>query len=162
MLCTAFPLRAFAGLALISCSLALAGCRRAEGAAPAELAVTIRVDESLLFRPRELRCAPGQTIRLRIINQIAANGPDLPHNFVLLSPGTDIESFANAAIGARAEDGYVPARFKSAVLFTTSLVHPARQTEVVLQAPHEPGNYPYVCSFPGHCLMGMTGRLIVN
>jgi azurin len=36
------------------------------------------------------------------------------------------------------------------VLFATTLVDPGQTLTVQFKAPEEPGEYPYVCTFPGH------------
>ena len=36
------------------------------------------------------------------------------------------------------------------VLFSTKLVEPGETVTVQFKAPAEPGQYPYVCTFPAH------------
>jgi azurin len=43
---------------------------------------------------------------------------------------------------------YVPAIPE--VLFATTLVDPGQTLTVQFKVPDEPGDYPYVCTFPGH------------
>ena len=157
--------RPWLALVAAGCASALpivVGCHRAEGAAPAVLALTIRVDDTLAFHPNRIECRPGQVIRLRLANAIPAGGPELPHNLVLFQPGTDVEAFGQAAVAAEPQHGYIPDGYTTAVLFASELVQPSRQVEITLRAPERSGVYPFACSFPGHCLMGMTGQLVVN
>jgi azurin len=36
------------------------------------------------------------------------------------------------------------------VLFHTRLVNPQETVKLQFTAPQQPGDYPYVCTFPGH------------
>ncbi|WP_420845224.1 plastocyanin/azurin family copper-binding protein [Maribacter litopenaei] len=38
----------------------------------------------------------------------------------------------------------------SEVLFATALVNPDQTVTLRFKAPSEPGEYPYICTFPGH------------
>jgi uncharacterized protein len=47
-----------------------------------------------------------------------------------------------------ADKNYVPAL--SEVLFASPLVTPDNTFKLIFKAPETAGNYPYVCTFPGH------------
>ena len=152
-----------AGLAAILAVLPAPGCSRPPRAsAPEPGAYELRVDEHFVFSPSRLACSPGQPLRLRIHNAIPPDGPDLFHNLVFLRPGSDVEAFAKAGVDARAEQNYVPAAFLDQVVSASALVHPGKTVELVLIAPSTPGDYPFLCSFPGHCMLGMRGVLAVR
>ncbi len=91
--------------------------------------------------------------------------PLMPHNLVFVKPGQGqtigLASNALLAKGSAgaAEKHYVPE--SEDVLFHTSvLVHNRRQS-LYVHAPTEPGDYPYLCTFPGHWGV-MQGILRVN
>jgi azurin len=46
------------------------------------------------------------------------------------------------------EKNYVPSLPE--VLFSTSLVNPGQTYKLTFKAPAAIGDYPYVCTFPGH------------
>ncbi|MGI8601407.1 MAG: plastocyanin/azurin family copper-binding protein [Verrucomicrobiales bacterium] len=82
-------------------------------------------------------------------------GCPLQHNWILVKPGTD------AAYGKAADDMIIkdPAgALKSLyqpespdVLAKTSKLVGIGQSDIIeFTAPAEPGDYPYVCTFPGH------------
>ena len=155
-----FPL---VGLSIALAALLRPGCARPPRAhAPEPGTHELRVDDRFAFSPDRLACSPGQPLRLRIHNAIPPGGPDLPHNVVLLRIGADVESFAQAGVNARAEHNYIPAAFFDQVITASGLVHPGKTVELVLAAPSTPGDYPLICSFPGHCLLGMRGVLAVR
>ena len=90
------------------------------------------------------------------------NNDLMPHNLVIVKPGT-MEAVGNAAelLGTQPgseEQAFVPPT--DDVLWHTSLVHPGQTTRLTFVAPKEPGNYPYVCTFPGHWRV-MNGTLRV-
>jgi putative heme-binding domain-containing protein len=86
----------------------------------------------------------------------------MPHNLLVVTPGAAEE------IGTAAEklplvpdaEGrlYVPESPK--VLHATRMVEPAQQAKLSFTAPDEPGDYQYVCTFPGHWRR-MLGTLAV-
>jgi putative heme-binding domain-containing protein len=90
------------------------------------------------------------------------NADAMPHNLAILMPGA-LEEIGNAAEKMPAEPDaegrlYVPASPK--VLHATKLVAPGEKTQLAFSAPDEPGDYPYVCTFPGHWRV-MFGTLAV-
>ena len=85
--------------------------------------------------------------------QIIFENPDfMQHNIVVTTPGAmeivgrAADKLATAANGA--EMNYVPDIPQ--VLFHTRLVNPQETVKLEFIAPEKPGDYPYVCTFPGH------------
>jgi len=80
------------------------------------------------------------------------NADDMQHNVVVFKRG-DMAAYEKELIASmndpRAQArGYIPDT--PSVLFSMPLVN-ARQSGVLsFDAPTEPGEYPFVCSFPGH------------
>ncbi|OYV05856.1 MAG: hypothetical protein CFE26_09385 [Verrucomicrobiales bacterium VVV1] len=116
------------------------------------------VPNQIQFAPRELRVKAGTKVRLIFDN------PDLMmHNLVLIARGAEEEVGALADKLAADPNGmaksYIPASPK--VLHATPLVAPNGKAELIFDAPDEPGDYPYICTFPGHWRV-MKGVLIVE
>lgn len=89
------------------------------------------------------------------------NNDDMLHNLVVTTPGT-IDKVAEEALnlGIRGQElNYVPDA--AAVLFHTGLLEPETEESIYFMAPSEPGDYPFVCTFPGHA-MTMRGILKVR
>jgi azurin len=85
--------------------------------------------------------------------QIIVNNPDfMQHNFVLTKPNT-VDKVGEAA-DKLAQDpngakmNYVPKMPE--VLQATPLINPAGKFTLTFKVPDTPGDYPYVCTFPGH------------
>jgi len=96
--------------------------------------------------------------RLRLVFR---NTDDMLHNFVLAAPGKG-ESVGNAALALGVEGAaknYVPDT--DDVLFHTALVLPEASDTIYFTAPTTPGDYDYLCSFPGHATL-MKGILRVE
>ncbi|MBK1833019.1 PVC-type heme-binding CxxCH protein [Roseibacillus ishigakijimensis] len=114
------------------------------------------VVEKLQFDVSELTLEAGKAIKLTLAN------PDfMPHNLVIVKPGT-ADSVANAAIALGA-DGF-KAHFvpeSDDVLYATKLLGNKEIETLEFTAPSEPGDYPFVCTFPGHAQI-MRGILHVK
>jgi len=108
---------------------------------------------------------PGEEIRVVVKTVGKMPKVAMAHNFVLLKTGLaekDVSTFANEAAMA-ARTAYIPAARQTWVLAHTPTAAGAGETtEVTFKVPTAPGDYPYLCSFPGHYLMGMKGTLTVK
>ena len=82
------------------------------------------------------------------------------HNIVFTTPGADQEVGELALkLGLDGEVmGYVPNTSK--VLYNSKLLQPKESETIYLIAPDKPGDYPFVCTYPGH-YMSMKGILRV-
>jgi putative membrane-bound dehydrogenase-like protein len=94
-----------------------------------------------------LTVAPGQLVEI-----VLANPDGMQHNFVLGAQGSLETIGAAADVLARSPDGltqqYVPD--VPQVLFATRLLEPGQTVTFQFKAPTDPGQYPYVCTFPAH------------
>ncbi len=95
--------------------------------------------------------------------EIVFENPDImPHNFVIVLPG------ALEEVGRQADQmqltpdpsalQFVPPGGK--VLRATRLIAPGERLKLSFIAPKEPGNYPFVCTFPSHWRR-MYGTMVV-
>ena len=120
---------------------------------------TIRIGtlvEQMKYDTPKLTVKAGKKIKLTFAN------PDfLPHNIVLVNPGKT-EAVAAAAIAMGAEGfktGFVPP--SSDVIWASKLIDHGKEQVIEFTAPTKPGEYPYVCTFPGHAML-MRGVLTVK
>jgi azurin len=114
------------------------------------------VVEAMRYDVTKLTVPAGKRVRLTFFNPDA-----MPHNWLLVRPGkADAVGEAAVALGARGfELNWVPPG--GDVLAATKLVDHNREEVLEFTAPATPGDYPYVCSFPGHHLL-MRGVLTVR
>ncbi|MEL7500216.1 MAG: c-type cytochrome [Planctomycetota bacterium] len=95
--------------------------------------------------------------------QVVLQNEDLmPHNIVFTQPGKlrDV-ALEGAAIGPKIGSSgkqYVPV--SEDVIAASEMVPAEGQTRMTFKAPAEPGEYPFVCTFPGHW-MRMYGVMVV-
>jgi len=105
------------------------------------------VREAMQFDPKVLTVTAGRPVEI-----IFENPDAMQHNLVVGKPGTlaAIGTAADKLITAKdgAEKQYVPA--VPQVLFATPLVNPDQSYRLKFTAPAQPGEYPFVCTFPGH------------
>lgn len=106
------------------------------------------VVEKMSYDVKELPLKAGKKIRLTL-----ANPDHMPHNLAVVNPGkADEVAMAVAALGARAiEPTFVPQG--PDVLASTKLIDGGKQDTIEFTAPAAPGDYPFVCTFPGHHLL---------
>lgn len=128
-------------------------------AAAAEADVTEYKVSSVLntmtFDVTTLKATAGK--RVRIIFHNSSTDKLLPHNWVLVRPGTEA-AVALAGLSQGPEKGFL-APGKDVLAFTP-LATRGETVEVVFTAP-APGTYPFICTVPGHYMM-MKGILIVT
>lgn len=116
-----------------------------------ELVVTA-AQNAMRFETTRIEAPEGATVRLVMDNETSTS-PAMLHNVVVLATGADIEAIGRAAVGT---DGYVPD--DPDVLVATPLARPRGKTAVVFTMPPA-GEYPYVCTYPGHYVL-MRGVLV--
>ena len=73
----------------------------------------------------------------------------------------DTTAFAAAAATEGAND-YIPEKQKEKIVAFIKLLGPNETAEVTFTAPTTPGEYPFLCTFPAHCAIGMKGVLVVK
>jgi putative membrane-bound dehydrogenase-like protein len=111
---------------------------------------TIRIKaevNQLEFDVTEFSVEAGQEV------EIIFENPDfMQHNLLIVEPGA-LQKVGEAADDmARevdaAENDYIPD--VEEVLFATRLINPNETVTLSFTAPEKTGDYPYVCTFPGH------------
>jgi azurin len=115
------------------------------------------VANTMAFDKTKLSVPAGAEVHLTMKNN--ATMATLPHNWVLVKPGTEA-SVAASGLKLGEPAGYFDVRDKNALVHTP-MAKPGETTEVTFTAPAEPGDYPYICTFPGHYMM-MKGVLTVT
>ncbi|MEP6811238.1 MAG: plastocyanin/azurin family copper-binding protein, partial [Chthoniobacterales bacterium] len=83
------------------------------------------------------------------------------HNFVLLDKNTDATKFLDAGRDNPSGE-YMAAAQSFHVLAKTKLTGPGESDTVTFKAPNVPGDYVYLCTFPGHYVSGMKGIMTVT
>lgn len=139
-----------------------AGCSRAPEAPPKE--VTVQADDKMRYDVTAFDVSPGQKVSVTIKNVGTTPKFSMGHNFVLLdriiNTGNVQSAFLDKA-STEASHDYVPPGAKE-VLAHSKLLGPGESEVVTFNAPYVPGEYLYVCSFPGHYSQGTKGFMTVK
>jgi azurin len=135
----------------------------APAATPAAAArvITIEGNDAMKFNITRIEAKPGEALKIVFKNVGTLPKEAMGHNWVLLAKGTDVMAFSTAAMQARTTE-YIPAALANQVIAHSKLLGPKQTDEISFTVPSEPGDYPYVCSFPAHAMAGMRGVLVVK
>ncbi|MGH9308825.1 MAG: plastocyanin/azurin family copper-binding protein [Vicinamibacterales bacterium] len=117
--------------------------------------------DDMKFSLSTITAKPGEQLRVRLVSKGTMPKVAMAHNFVLLQKGASQVKFVTAGATARATD-FIPPDMKAQVIAATSLAGPGETVEVTFKVPAAPGEYPFLCTFPGHFQAGMRGTLTVK
>lgn len=117
------------------------------GAEVAEVTISPRGNQ-LRFEQTEFTVRPGQTVRLTMDN--VAQSPAMVHNVLIVNSNDDeeVNRVGRAALRAGRDRDYIPD--DDAVIASTPQAQPGEVTDVEFTAPDEPGDFRYICTYPGH------------
>jgi azurin/glucose/arabinose dehydrogenase len=122
----------------------------------ADRSIVIGTKPGLKFDVETITVKAGSRVKL-----LFNNNDDMLHNLVITQPGAaDKVGEAATKLGLNGEkSGFVPA--SADVLFHTRLLGPTEKETIYFTAPTQPGDYQYVCTYPGHYVV-MRGVLRVT
>ncbi len=110
-----------------------------------------------------IEAKPRQQIVVTLKNVGTTPKFSMGHNFVILDRTINeqtVMKFLDVASTEAAHD-YVPPGAKE-VIAHSKLLGPGETDTVTFNAPQIPGDYLYLCSFPGHYAQGTKGILTVK
>jgi azurin len=148
-------------LTVVACSGSVPGYAADSATAPRVVKIRAGVENAMKFDVTTLTAVPGELITVVLTNAGTLPKDAMGHNWILLTAGTDPVKFAQDAQPEGA-NGYIPTKAKDKILAFVGLLGPGESGEVTFQAPEKPGEYPFLCSFPAHCFVGMKGMLVVK
>lgn len=119
------------------------------------------VHEQLRFDTTRIEVTAGKQFEV-----IFENDDVMPHNFVIVPPGKhmDIGTAAMTMTPDKLDKqgrAFIPTAFEKEILAATRLLEPGQRETIKLKAPSQPGEYEFVCTFPGHAVL-MWGTLSVG
>ena len=126
-----------------SLEMAVSGAKRMEA-----FRITIStVQDKMLYDKKEFSIETGKRVQLTFVNN---DFP--PHNLLIVKPGT-ADEVANLAI-LLANDGFKKQWRPDTpdILWGSTMIDYEEKSVISFIAP-EPGDYPYVCTFPGHAML---------
>jgi azurin len=121
--------------------------------------IVLKVVKDVMKYDKQLITAKaGTTIQI-----VLQNTDHMQHNLLLLKPRTTAKVGAAADMLAQNPNGtkmgYVPKMPE--VIAATPMINPGGRYTLTIKLPDVPGDYPYICTFPGHWRI-MNGILRVT
>jgi azurin len=129
--------------------------------AAAEGAIVITGNDQMRFDKTEFTVPAGSEVTIEFRNIGRMPKEAMGHNLVVLTKDTNVTTFANAAM-RHPQNEYVPPEMQDSVIAATRVLGPGESQTITFTAPTETGDYPFVCSFPGHTPAGMRGIMKVQ
>ena len=152
-------------LVTLACSALLSaftGCSRAPEIPPKTLQV--EADDKMRFDVTAFEVARGQKVIITLKNVGTTPKFSMGHNLVVLDRQITEQNIHAQFLDRAAEHAskdYVPPGDKM-VIAHTKLLGPNETDTITFSAPQVPGQYLYVCSFPGHYSQGTKGFMTVK
>ncbi|MAS95312.1 MAG: hypothetical protein CMO55_19100 [Verrucomicrobiales bacterium] len=105
---------------------------------------------TLFYDTKEFTVKAGQKVKLTLANPA---GSPFPHNLLIVKPGKkDVVGMASNT--AMTDPTYLTEKNaipeSEDILHHTTLVQAGEEDTIEFTAPEEPGDYPYLCTYPGH------------
>jgi len=122
--------------------------------------IEITANDQMKFSTTALEAKPGEELHVVLTNAGSLPKEAMAHNWVLLKPGSDVMAFSAAAASAK-DKNYIPDNLKDQIIAKIDILGPHQTGEVTFKAPDQAGEYPFLCSFPGHAAL-MKGTLTVR
>ncbi|MEZ6087861.1 MAG: plastocyanin/azurin family copper-binding protein [Pirellulaceae bacterium] len=125
--------------------------------------ITVRVvqirtiEEEMRYDTPYFAVEAGRDVQIVLVNEDL-----MPHNLVITTPGSlkEVAELGSAMSSEPGASGKMHVPDSPKVLFATSMVQAHQREALTFTAPTEPGEYPFVCTFPRHW-MRMYGVMVV-
>ncbi|MEX1062067.1 MAG: plastocyanin/azurin family copper-binding protein [Balneolaceae bacterium] len=123
--------------------------------------ITITGTDNMKFDVTLIEAEPGE--RIKIVLRTVSNMPatSMAHNVAIVDQGVDLEAFVMASMTER-DNEFIAPSFEDRVIANTEMIGGGETSSIEFTVPETPGDYDYVCTFPGHYYGGMTGILRVQ
>jgi azurin len=121
--------------------------------------IEITANDQMKFNLATIEAKAGEELKVVLTNAGTLPKEAMGHNWVLLKPGTDVMAFAAGSMTAKDTD-YISPSLKDQVVAFIPVLGPKKSADVTFKVPAA-GEYPFVCSFPGHAAL-MKGTLVAK
>ena len=124
--------------------------------------IVINGNDAMQFDIKSYQVTIGQPVRLTFKNVGSMPKIAMGHNLVILKKGIDGLAFGQKVIASGGSTtNPLPSSLLGDVFAHTKLLGPGESETIDFIAPKQPGEYEYICTFPGHFAM-MRGTMIVK
>lgn len=133
-----------------------------DAAAPEENPVTVGDDgvarltigstDTMQYTVRAFTVEAGQEVELTLVHEGSLPVEVMGHNVVILPMGEDYVAFSREVMseGGSVDNDYLPEGLQDGLVAYTQLIGGGESDTITFTAPEEPGEYPFLCTFPGH------------
>lgn len=128
-------------------------------AAVTDSVINLEAGDDMKFNRSAFTIAAGKEVTLTLKHTGKMDKNTMGHNVVILKPGEEVRAYGNEAQKAKEEE-YTPQSLSAKVVTHTKLIGGGESTELKFTIA-EPGEYPFLCSFPGHYPI-MKGTITVK
>lgn len=118
--------------------------------------ISLKGTDDMRFDKTEFTIKSGKEVVLTFENVGILPIETMGHNVVVLDKDTDVAEFANASAKAK-ETNYISDLYLTDIIAQTKLLGPG-ESETIKFTLKEPGDYTFICTFPGHWVM-MKGTI---
>lgn len=113
--------------------------------------ITITADKAqFLYDVKEFTVKPGQKVKLTFVNPV---GSIQPHNILIVKP-EKMQVVGMASMAGIADPTFLTEKNaipdSEDILFHSKLLQAGEEDVMEFTAPEEAGDYPYLCTYPGH------------
>src|SRR5690606_6496188 len=108
----------------------------------------LKATDDMKFDKSEFTVNAGKEVTLTFTNAGLLPLETMGHNVVVLEKKADVKAFATASAKAKETD-YVSDLYITDIVAHTKLLGPG-ESETIKFTLKEPGEYTYICTFPGH------------
>lgn len=122
--------------------------------------IHIKGTDNMKFDVTEIEAKPGETIRITLETKSNMPVQAMAHNVAIVDLGVNVEEFVLASMAAPDTD-YIAPEYMDDVIANTAMIGGGETDTIEFTVPKKPGDYEYVCTFPGHYFGGMKGILRV-
>jgi len=126
-----------------------------------EVKIEIDSNDQMQFDKKAFEVVEGQKVTLVLTHSGQLPKAAMGHNVVILKPGTSLPEFAMKCAPLAAND-WIPEdeESKKLIIAHTKMLGGGESDTITFTAP-APGEYPFLCTFPGHFAM-MQGVMTVK
>ena len=119
-------------------------------AAAPPIKVEVTVNDQIRYSTKRLEGKAGVPMAITLKHTGKIPKASMSHNMVILKPGSMVASIS-AKCGLAKDTNYIAsdAETRSAILAFAPQLGPG-DSHVIKFTPKEPGDYPFLCTFPGH------------
>jgi azurin len=119
-------------------------------AAPPPIKVEVTVNDQIRFSTKKIDAKAGVPLEITVKHTGKIPKANMSHNLVILKPGSMV-AMISAKCSQAKDSQYIAqdADTKSSILAYAPQLGPG-ESYVIKFTPKEPGDYPYLCTYPGH------------